>query len=108
MLEVSSREIELYRDMASRLREGEPVRHLTEQYRGTELEALAQDVERSALDWEHKGLDAAALELEMQGASRAIREQVRRARQKRLLDTLNERQWTLEEKEQFRKLQLPA
>lgn len=108
LLEVSSREIELYRDMASRLREGEPVRHLTEQYRGTELEALAQDVERSALDWERKGLDAAALELEMQGASRALREQVRRARQKRLLDTLNERQWTLEEKEQFRKLQLPA
>jgi hypothetical protein len=107
LLQVSSRDLIFLRTLLPLLPVSGERFNLTEVFRGTDFEAMAQDVEKATFDWQEKGLDEAGLRQEIEGAWRALREQVRRTRQLRLVDTLNERHWTQEEKEQFRRLQQP-
>lgn len=105
LLEISKQEVGLFRSLAE-ARGG--VGNLAEGFRGSDLENLAHEVENACMEWEAKGLDPAGIEQEFMGCWRAVRDQIRKARQQKLLLTLGERQWTAEEKEQFRRLQQPV
>lgn len=105
LLEISEIEADFFRGLIKR---GGVPAHLTEEFRGTAMEALAQEVESACMEWEGKSLDPAGLEQELTGCWRAVREQIRKVRQKKLLAMLGERPWTPDEKEQFRRLQQPV
>ena len=108
LIELSKLERAFFEQLCGRLRPDADPLNLTEAFRGSDLEAMAQEVERATLDWEDKALDETGLQQELTGALRAVREQIRKARQKNLLETLGQRHWTQEETEQFRKLQQPV
>lgn len=105
LLEISEQEREFFKRLTLT-----PVARasLAERFRDTDIELLAREVEGASIEWEGKGLDAGGLEHELAGTWRAVRDQVRKARQRLLLARLGERQWTSEEKEQFRLLQQPV
>ncbi len=108
LIQISNTELAFLQMLLPALRRTEERLNLAELFRGTPLEPVAQDVERATMEWEEKGLDEAGLRQELEGAWRAVQEQIRKARQKRLMDSLSERGWTPEEKELFRSLQHPA
>jgi DNA primase len=108
LIQVSRHELDFLRALLPALRTGGDKLNLAELFRGTALESMAQDVERATLEWEQLGLDEAQLKQDLEGAWRAMQEQVRKARQRGLMEALKERGWTQEEKEQFRQLQHPV
>ncbi|MSQ59575.1 MAG: DNA primase [Betaproteobacteria bacterium] len=108
LIQVTSLELEFLHALLPALRAGGEKFNLTEAFRGTTLEAVAQEVERSTMEWDELGLDEGQLKQDLEGAWRAMQEQVRKARQRGLMEALKERGWTPEEKEQFRLLQQPV
>ena len=108
LIQVSSLELAFLQALLPALHQHGERFNLAEVFRGTALEPMAQDVERATMEWEEMGLDEAQLKQELEGAWRAMQEQIRKARQKGLMDALKERGWTQEEKEQFRSLQHPV
>lgn len=108
LIEASPPEVTLFRAILQTGRGGSSRTSIGEEFRDTTLEALAQDVEKATFEWEERGLDDQALQYELEGYLRAIRDQIRKAKQKQLMETLSQRRWTDEEKELFRQLQQPV
>ncbi len=108
LIEISRAELAFFEAILPALLSRSDRINIAEEFRGTALEAVAQEVERATLDWEETGLDESALQQELEGALRAVRDQIRKARQKQLMETLSERRWTQEEKDLYRRLQQPV